>query len=97
MNHETTIQGLTMVTPERRKYNWIPIALQTLVLLGAIIGFALANEHRITVLEECTATTSQNLKDSIATVKELQENQFRVLVMLNEIERRHQKEDARLK
>lgn len=81
------------MTSERRRTNWIPLALQTLVLLGAIIGFALANEHRITVLEECAATTSQNLKDALVTVRELQQSQVRVLVLLDQIEKRHRRED----
>jgi hypothetical protein len=82
------------MTPERRRTNWIPVALQTLVLLGAIIGFALANEHRITVLEECASTTSQNLKEALETVRQLQGTQVRVLTLLDEIEKRHQREDA---
>ena len=84
--------NLPMMT-ERRRTNWIPIALQTIVLIGAIIGLAIANEHRITKLEECAATTSQNLKDALDTVKVLQSNKVRVLLILDGIERRNQNED----
>ena len=81
------------MTPERRKFSWLPIILQTLVLLGAVIGFALANEHRITVLETDGKVNKSNLDDTMDVVRSLQENQIRLTVLIDAIEKRHLKED----
>lgn len=81
------------MTADRRKFSWVPTAIQTFVLLGTIIGLAIANEHRITVLEETTATVSQSLRESLDVVKELQQTQVRLIVLVDEIEKRHQRED----
>ena len=83
-----------MVT-ERRSIRWLPIILQTIVLLGAVVGFAIANEHRITILEECSKTTAEALKQTTDRLEEMQHNMVRTIAVLEAIERRHDNEDDR--
>lgn len=80
---------------ERKNPIWTPIILQTLALLGVIVGFAIANEHRLTVVEECSALAAQNNKETALAVKDLQLNQIRTLALLDEIEKRHAREDMK--
>jgi chemotaxis signal transduction protein len=72
---------------------WLPITLQTLVVLGALYVYGLADEHRKTVIEECQRQTTVVLSDTVETVRTLQTNQIRVIAILDRIEKRHERED----
>ena len=92
-----------MVT-ERRAIRWAPIILQTIVMIAAVVGFAIANEHRITILEECSKTAAEALKKTNDSTAEafrktndrldaMQQIQIRTIALLESIERRHMRED----
>lgn len=80
------------MTPDQKR-TWLPIIIQTLCLLGVMIGFALANEHRLTSLEIIESNSTERLADVCATVQNIQANQIKVLVMIDQISRRHEMED----
>jgi hypothetical protein len=74
---------------------WLPITLQTLVVLGALYVYGLADEHRKTVMEECQRQTTSILNETVKTVQQLQSNQIRVIAIIDGIERRHIREDSK--
>jgi len=80
---------------KRRVEVWLPIFIQTLLFLGALVGLAIAMEHRLTVVEECGKTTSETLQQTVSAVQVMQQTQIRVVTLLAEIERRHAMEDSR--
>lgn len=58
------------------KQFWGPFILQALVLLGAGWGYATAQEHRITVIEEALKNQSQVLLE-LSTTQRIQADQMR--------------------
>ena len=85
------------MTEDKRRslQNWLPTMIQTALLILTILGFAVATEHRFTALEECSKTSAQTLADTVQTLRIVQNNQVRVLALLDGIEKRHALEDAK--
>jgi hypothetical protein len=83
---------------EQRKRNlevWLPIIIQTVLFLGVLVGYAMTNEHRMTVVEENVKSTAQTLQQTVATVQGIQQTQIRVVALVGEMEKRHEREDSR--
>lgn len=59
-----------------------------------VIGLAVAAEHRITVIEECQKNTTATLAMVVEKLQTLQNNQIRVVTILDQVDKRHQNEDA---
>jgi hypothetical protein len=84
---------------ERRSIRWLPIVLQTLVLLGGIIGFTITktstDERRYTILEQTSKVHTEALDKVVSRLELLQQS---VAVTVNEIktiQKRHDREDDR--
>jgi len=96
------------MTPERRRFNWLPIVLQTIVIIvgafGAVVAYTRTDEHRITVLEVENREAKKTVFEMKATMLEIQKTltaqlavQVKTVVLLEAVEARHSREDARNK
>ena len=84
---------MTDIQKKRFSETWIPVIMQTAVLLMAIAGLAISTEHRLTIIEECSRTNTQTINDTVSSVRQIQSNQIRILTLVDDMEKRHERED----
>jgi Flp pilus assembly secretin CpaC len=94
------------MTPERRRSNWLPLILQTVVIIGgafgAVVAYTRTDEHRITVLEVENREAKKTVVEMKVTMLEIQKTltaqlavQVKTVVLLEAVESRHRAEDSR--
>ncbi len=78
-----------------RKHMWIQTAAIVIPLLLALIGLAIAQEHRTTVIEETTQDNSQQIRLLTKNQAALMENHAKLTAIVEMICKRHDIEDQK--
>lgn len=75
------------------KTKWLQTAVQVAALVGSMLVFAMAYEHRTTVLEQQRESDRKQVDLLTTNQQQLLKNQERLSVVIEMMEKRHEAED----